>query len=300
MIPFFSIMIATYNQPEYIVKGVQSCLNQDYDNFEVVVGDDSTNDDNYNALLPFFSNPKFKYFRNKKNIGRVKNYRKLLYEYATGEWAMMLDGDDYYIDNTYLSLAAKWINDNENIVMVMAGHLLIDENENNQTALPLVNENIVHSGKSIFTNFLKIGQHSTCIYNRKLATQLNFYSLDSMGTDADGLFRLSLHGNVAYIKNIVVIWRIHANNNTFKASDAIKQMHEMKFIDSIYHYASQFIDKSDAKVWKNKMYTGMSHHISSLAEKSENKIAIFRVAIWASRNWKFLPTLRYLKRTLLK
>ncbi len=299
MKPFFSIMIATYNQPEYIVKAVESCLAQDYDNFEVVVGDDSTNDDNYNALLPYLANPKLKYFRNKENIGRVKNYHKLLYDYGTGDWAIMLDGDDYYIDNSYLSDAAKWINENENIVMVMAGHLLIDENENTQTALPLVNENIVHSGKSIFTNFLKIGQHSTCIYKRDIATQLNFYSLNSMGTDADGLFRLSLHGNVAFLNNIVVIWRIHTDNNTFKASDAIKQMHEMKFIDSIYNYAINFIGMDEATKWKNKMYTSMSYHISALAEKSKNKFTMFRVALWASKYWKFLPTLRYLKRTII-
>ncbi len=299
MIPFFSIMIATYNQPEYIIKAVQSCLDQTYDNFEVVVGDDSTNDDNYNALLPFFKNPKFKYFRNKENIGRVKNYRKLLYDYAIGNWAMMLDGDDYYIDNNYLAEAAKWIEKNENIVMVMAGHLLIDENKNTKTTLPITQENIIHSGKNIFFESLKIGQHSTCIYNRKLAMELNFYSLNSMGTDTDGLMRLSLHGNVVYLKNIVVIWLLHTENNTFKASDAIKQMHEMKFIDNIHNYAVNFIGNEKATIWKNKMYTSMSFHISTLAENSKNKFTIFRVALWASKYWGFKSTLRYLKRTLL-
>ena len=292
-------MIATYNQPAYIVKAVQSCLNQDYDNFEVVVGDDSTNDDNYNALLPFFSNPKLKYFRNKENVGRVKNYRKLLYDYAIGDWAMMLDGDDYYIDNNYLALAAKWIIENENIVLVNAGHLLIDENNNTKTALPIVQENIIHSGEKIFCNFLQIGQHSTCIYDRKLAVSLNFYSLNSMGTDTDGLMRLSLHGNVVYLNNIVAIWLIHTENNTFKASDAIKQMHEMKFIDNIYNYAINFIGTEKAKIWKNKMYTSMSYHISTLAENSKNKFTIFRVALWASKYWKFKSTIGYLKRTLL-
>jgi glycosyltransferase involved in cell wall biosynthesis len=298
--PFFSIMIATYNQPDYIVKGLESCLNQDYDNFEVVIGDDSTNDDNYNALLPFLTNPKVKYFRNKENIGRVKNYRKLLYEYAMGDWAMMLDGDDYYIDNNYLSQAANWISENENIVLVNAGHLLIDENNNTKTSLPIVNENIIQSGTEIFTNFLKIGQHSTCIYDRMLAMKLNFYNLNSMGTDTDGLMRLSLHGNVVYLKNIVVIWLIHTQNNTFKASEAIKQMHEMKFIDSIYNYAINFIGKAEAKKWKYKMYNAMSYHILSLAENSNSKFTLFRATLWASKFWKIMDTLKYMKRTLLK
>jgi hypothetical protein len=109
-----------------------------------------------------------------------------------------------------------------------------------------------------------------------------------------------LHGNVVFLKNIVVIWRIHTDNNTFKPSDAIKQMHEMKFIDSISNYAIKFIGIEEAAKWNNKMYTSMSYHISSLAENSKNKFTIFRVALWASKYWKFWSTIRYLKRTLLK
>ena len=294
--PLISIMIATYNQPEYIVKGLQSCLAQDYHNYEVVIGDDSTNDDSYNALSPYLNDPKIKYFRNKENIGRVKNYHKLLYEYATGDWAMMLDGDDYYIDNNYLSQAAKWINENENIVMVSAGHLLINENNNTETFLPLIKENKVFAGKDLFYNFIQIGQHSTCIYNRTLAKELNFYSFNSMATDADGLFRLCLNGNVVFLKNIVVIWRIHNNNYTFKASGAIKQMHEMKFIDSIVNYSVKFIGLKEAKIWKNKMYYSMSFHILSLAENTKNKFTILRVTLWASKYWRLIDTYRYIKR----
>ena len=75
--PFVSIMIATYNQPDCIVRAVESCLDQDYDHLEVIVSDDSTNDDVFHVLQPYLSNPRFKYFRNKVNLGRVNNYKKL-------------------------------------------------------------------------------------------------------------------------------------------------------------------------------------------------------------------------------
>jgi glycosyltransferase involved in cell wall biosynthesis len=292
-------MIATYNQPEYIVKAVQSCLNQDYDNFEIVVGDDSTNDDVYNALLQFQNNPKFKYFRNKENIGRVKNYRKLLYEYATGDWAVMLDGDDYYIDNTYLSAAAKWINNKQEVVLVCAGHSIVNENDNTETPLPLTTENIMHTGKDLFIKFLQVGQHSTCVYNRKRAIAINFYSVDSLGADTESLLRLILFGNVAFLKNIVVAWRIHSGNKTYNQNEALQQMHELKYIDTVFSYATNFIGLEKAIIWKHKMYSSMSYHIAGLAEKSKRKLTIFRVALWASKYWGFTGTLRYMKRTLL-
>jgi len=304
MNPLVSIMIATYNQPDYIVQAVSSCVNQDYENIEVVVGDDSTNDEVYNALLPFFENKKVKYFRNPKNLGRTNNYKKLLFDYAVGDWAIMLDGDDYYIDKSFLSKSMKYIIADPSIVLVAAGHLTIDENENKNTEVPLVTKDIVFDGKEVFYKQLRHGQHSANIYNRKLAIELDFYRLDSMAADAEGLFRIFLHGKIVYLKDIVVIWRLHSNNNTFRAEDAIKQMHEMIFIDNIYQYSLDFIDSKTAKMWRKSFYKSMSHHIIDMAKKSNSFFNVIRVSIWASEFWGFYDTFLFLKtytyRTLLK
>jgi glycosyltransferase involved in cell wall biosynthesis len=295
MNPLVSIMIATYNQPDYIVQAVLSCLNQDYDNIEVVVGDDSTNDCVYNALLPFFNNEKLKYFRNEKNLGRVKNYKKLLFDYALGDWAIMLDGDDFYIDNHFISKAMKWITENDNIVLVAAGHLVTDENICSENTEVLTTIDKCFDGKEIFYQKIKLGQHSTNLYKRKLAIDLDFYRLESMGTDSEGIFRLCLHGKIVYLSNTVVNWRIHNQNNTFKSDDAIKQMHEMIFIDYVYQYALKFIDQAAATSWRNSFYTSMSYHITGLAENSGSYLNILRVSYWASEFWGIQTTFRYLK-----
>lgn len=295
MNPTVSIMIATYNQPGYIVQAVESCLNQDYENLEVVVGDDSTNNENFEALQPLLSNPKLKYFRNPANLGRVKNYKKLLFEYATGEWALMLDGDDYYMDLSFISKAVKYINADDSIVLVAAGHLTCDELTNERVEEILVKDDVVFDGKELFYKNLRIGQHSTDIYKRSLAIQLDFYRLDSMGTDSEGLYRLGLHGKVVYLSDIVVYWRLHHDNNTFKGSDALKQMHEMVFIENIYQYALKYIDKKALQAWRKNMYMSMSYHIINLAEKSGSYATVLKAAKWASEFWGVPATLRYLK-----
>ena len=43
--PLVSILITTYNQPLFFRQALESALNQDYHNIEIVVGDDSTNTD---------------------------------------------------------------------------------------------------------------------------------------------------------------------------------------------------------------------------------------------------------------
>ena len=295
MNPLVSIMIATYNQPDYIVLAVESCLAQDYENIEVVVGDDSTNNDVYNALLPFFENKKFKYFRNTKNLGRVNNYKELLFNYSKGDWAIMLDGDDYYIDGTFISKAVSWISKNEHVVLVAAGHLIMDEVNNIKTVELLTKEDKVFDGKEIFYKKIKLGQHSTNLYNRKLAMDLDFYRIESMGADSEGLFRLCLHGQVVYFADIVVHWRIHYQNNTFKSEDALKQMHEMIFIDEVYKYSLNYLDIKSAKDWRMSMYKSMTYHIVNLAEKSKSYFTVFRSLMWASEFWGILDTLQYLK-----
>ena len=296
MNPLVTIMIATYNQPGYIKQAVESCLNQDYDHLEVVVGDDSTNDDNYKVLVPLLSNKKLRYFKNEKNLGRVKNYKHLLFELAQGEWAVMLDGDDYYTDMSFISKAVNLINKNEDMVLVAAGHLISDEQQGLNVAEQLIKEDTIFDGRDIFYKHLRLGQHSTNIYKRQLAIDLDFYRLDSMGTDSEGLFRICLHGKVAYLADIVVSWRIHTTNNTFKADDALKQMREMVFIDNVYKYALNFIDKKTAKSWRKYLYTSMSYHIMHLAEQSGKRKNVLYVLKWASKYWGMRNTLGFLKR----
>lgn len=40
-------------------------------------------------------------------MGRVRNYHNILYTHATGDWVVNLDGDDYYVDKTFISTAIK-------------------------------------------------------------------------------------------------------------------------------------------------------------------------------------------------
>ena len=79
-LPLISVMIPTYNQPQYIAQAVESALAQDYEKLEIVVSDDSTNDATEKLLQPYLADKRFSYFRNPAQLGRVANYRKLLFD----------------------------------------------------------------------------------------------------------------------------------------------------------------------------------------------------------------------------
>ncbi len=290
-----SILIPTYNQPQFIVQAVKSALAQDYKNLEVVVNDDSANDETEELLSIFSSDNRFIYYKTVVNIGRVANYRKLLYEYATGDWVVMLDGDDYYIQSNYISKAVVFISENPALVLVGAGHNIFYEKKNKNVDAVLVENDVVFDGRKIFTDNIAIPQHTTNIYKRSIAVTLNLYSHPSNASDAEGLYRLCLHGDVAYLRTIPVVWRIHDDNTTF-SKDVSKQLKELNFIDSVYDYSLAFLQKDVAQKWKKNQYFGHSHHILELAFQSKKLINVIKVCYFFRKFWGGRSVLQVINR----
>ena len=56
------VYILTYNRPQFILGAVESALQQERDNYEVIVSDNSTNDDTQKIFLRF-RNPILKYIK---------------------------------------------------------------------------------------------------------------------------------------------------------------------------------------------------------------------------------------------
>ena len=107
--PLISVLIPTYNRAGYLVEAVESVREQDYPNFEVIVSDNASTDGTEERVKKYLSDPRFRYYRNEKNLGNVENYRKLIYEYASGQLGHYLTDDDYFIDRQHLSKAVRLI-----------------------------------------------------------------------------------------------------------------------------------------------------------------------------------------------
>jgi len=67
-------MIPTFNQANYIEKAIESALKQDYENTEIIVSDDASNDNTETAIQKYQNINNLYYHRNSVRLGRVKNY----------------------------------------------------------------------------------------------------------------------------------------------------------------------------------------------------------------------------------
>ena len=72
---FVSILITNYNKSRYLKKTISSCLNQNFDNKEILVFDDCSTDDSLKILNKF---KKIKVIRNKKKNLKVVHLIKFM------------------------------------------------------------------------------------------------------------------------------------------------------------------------------------------------------------------------------
>ena len=93
--PLVSVAILTYNQKDFIKEAFESVLEQNYNNLEIVVGDDCSTDGSQQILLEYAAKypNKFIIILSERNEGITKNSNKVQ-EACNGKYIAWLGGDD--------------------------------------------------------------------------------------------------------------------------------------------------------------------------------------------------------------
>ncbi len=103
-----SIIIISYNESKYLGDAIESCLKQNGDHeLEIIIGDDGSNDcsidiireyqDNYPEIIKYFIMER----NNPQNVIpslRVSNVIKRGFSLSTGDYLMVMSGDDLLVD----------------------------------------------------------------------------------------------------------------------------------------------------------------------------------------------------------
>jgi glycosyltransferase involved in cell wall biosynthesis len=126
-----NVVMVTYNHENFIEEAIQSVLNQKC-NFEflLIIGDDCSSDGTTNICRDYqLKNPdKILLIRQPENVGLVLNY-KSVFDACSAEYIALLEGDDYWIDNSKLQKQVDVLKANTAIGLVHTG-FIVKENEN--------------------------------------------------------------------------------------------------------------------------------------------------------------------------
>lgn len=92
--PLVSVIMPVYNADKYLERAVGSVLKQTYENWELIIVDDSSDDDT-GKILDQIQNEKIRVFHNEKNRGTAYSRMKGIHQ-AKAEWIAFLDADDLW------------------------------------------------------------------------------------------------------------------------------------------------------------------------------------------------------------
>lgn len=221
--PLVSILIPTYNRPHYFELALESALQQTYQNIEILIGDDSTNNETSNLVQNKYlqKNPNITYIKNPYPLGQFHN-SLMLFEKAKGIYINFLMDDDLFYPEKIQKMIAYFLTDyNEEIALVTSFRKLINR-KGKKLRDSSINKKIsetngvfsgIEIGNQILMNcFNYIGEPTTPLFRKQNLTE-PFGSLNNRkyncSVDLASWILLLSKGNLAYISEPLSCFRIH-------------------------------------------------------------------------------------------
>lgn len=209
------ILLTTYNTKiEYLKEQIDSILKQTYSNFNLLISDDCSNNDELKEILKQYekNDKRVKVYLQEKNLGYNKNFEFLL-EKSTENYIMFADHDDVWypekIEKSLKKLKEKKVD------LVYCNAHQIDENGNiiNNNYFKYKNMPLIDGkGKLAISRYIGIGCSQT-ITKRVKEKMLPFKEEVIAHDWLAGFIANSLNG-IAYIEEPLFGYRLH-NTNVF-------------------------------------------------------------------------------------
>ena len=120
-----SVVISSYNQKDFLRETIESCLNQEFNgSFEIVIGDDGSTDGSVEMIKSYVKKypNKFRYFVADRNDGvdivgfRASNIREKAASLCSGEYIIIMDGDDIFLNRHSFQKQADFLDNNPKYV----------------------------------------------------------------------------------------------------------------------------------------------------------------------------------------
>ena len=115
-----SVVVPVYNVEKYLDKCLDSLVNQEIDDYEVIVVNDGTKDNSQLIIDKYakdYPNIVKSYIKENGGLSDARNYG---IKYASGEYITFLDSDDYIEYDTYKNMLDIAYKGNHDLVVAVS------------------------------------------------------------------------------------------------------------------------------------------------------------------------------------
>ena len=119
MKPAVSVCIPAYRQPAFLARAIESVFTQDFQDFEVIVTDDSETDELLEVVSRWKDDGRLIYHRNENRLGSPGNWNAAM-DRARSDLIKFLHHDDWFTDSTSLGRFVDAINSRPEVNFVFS------------------------------------------------------------------------------------------------------------------------------------------------------------------------------------
>ena len=265
----YSIIIPVYNVEEYLNRCLKSILNQTYSNYEVIIVNDGSPDNSDNIIKSYEKEDKrFKGY--KKVNGGLSDARNYGLKYATGDYLIFIDADDY-IENNYLEKVNDVLERNKDIDVLKFKIKLVDEGEN----LIRMENGLNKEGVTSFEELVKLEFLEPAwsyVYKLSFWKENNFTYLKGMIHEDFGLTpEILMKANKIYYLNYY-LYNYVQRNGSIMSSNNKEKIHK-KAYDMLYQYDRliKINYNKDTKVYKSFLANALISKTNTLDKEEQKK-----------------------------
>lgn len=224
-----SICIPTYNRTNLLLEALESCLEQSLKPFEIIIGDDSTNNETEKVINEIKSRSygiSIRYCHNTPSLGQAKNIRSL-FKQVSGDKVVLLHDDDLLLPQALEEMYCVFQKEPQ-VKVVFGKQYVIDENgETDYSASELLNNDYYRTSKyegsvlkPIEAGFVQQFPNDGYMLDTSILKYVNYSNsspyIGSIGNGCEYDFglQLGIHGFVMfYLDKYTAKYRLSSSNS---------------------------------------------------------------------------------------
>lgn len=229
--PLISIIIPAYNHEKYVEQCLNSVLEEDYPNKEIIIINDGSKDSTEEVIkswIKLHGNDIPIIFKSRENKGITKTLNELL-DLASGEYIVLLASDDCLANNG-IRKRYEYLKHHPDKMAVFGDFTVI--NENNKILFNSGIEDFLKKDKSklltdknlreqIILNW-PIVSGSVVLVKKEIFDVIGKYDESLMADDWDVYLRMVSKNLFVYFEGIVDYYRWHGNNTCSNKYESFK------------------------------------------------------------------------------
>ena len=270
--PLISVVIPLYNKAKFICETLDSVLQQDYSNLEILVVNDASTDESL-EVIKTYSDSRIKIINNKTNQG-LSESRNIGIKNSKGELIALLDADDTWAIN-YLSIINELFQKFPNQVIYGTDFLEIFSKKGAFRTQKNINEtddNTFVLVKDFFeaSKSQAILCPSSMVINKEIASDKMFNKAITYAEDVDFYIRYFTSNSLAYFNKPLVYKKANISNQITRLSISTRQLPDLNNLQEKYgleteSFLTYINNKRYMYAYRLKLegadFSFLSHHI---------------------------------------